>query len=55
MQENIFRPLKMHKTTFYPFEGEALENLMPLRWYNSETGLYEVFEKQHPGMKLPRK
>lgn len=54
MQENIFRPLGMTDTTFFPFEGDQKARLMPLRWWDQESEAFEVLGTQFPGLTLPR-
>ncbi|KAM0747393.1 beta-lactamase/transpeptidase-like protein [Meredithblackwellia eburnea MCA 4105] len=54
MQKNVFGPLGMSNTTFYPLEGKFRNQTMPLRWINTASGEFEVFTSQQPGMLLPR-
>lgn len=55
MQENIFKPLGMHNTTFYPFGSEHEGRLMPLRYYNAEEKEWQVLNGQMEGLTLPRR
>lgn len=61
MQENIFRPLNMHSTSFIPFSGHPTDpslhkRLMPLRWLipNSSPPQFEPLTTQCPLLTLPR-
>ncbi|GAA6011697.1 hypothetical protein JCM10207_004214 [Rhodosporidiobolus poonsookiae] len=59
-QAQIFTPLGMKSTTFYPFSPEKKPHLMPLRWHNSpedvKAGAKEWVEltDQQPILTLPR-
>ncbi|GHJ84257.1 hypothetical protein NliqN6_0659 [Naganishia liquefaciens] len=54
MQQHIFQPLGMRKTTFYPFGPEFKSRLMPLRFYDNEKREWQVLDQQMPGLTLPR-
>ncbi|KAJ9120740.1 hypothetical protein QFC22_002671 [Naganishia vaughanmartiniae] len=54
MQEHIFKPLGMHKTTFYPFSPEHQGRLMPLRYYDAKANEWQVLKSQMEGLTLPR-
>ncbi|BGP37416.1 hypothetical protein JCM10449v2_001322 [Rhodotorula kratochvilovae] len=57
MREQIFDPLGMESTGFYPFTGEKLERLFPLRYmHRKEDGTVEwqEFKDQFDLLKLPR-
>ncbi|GAA5894055.1 hypothetical protein JCM6882_007973 [Rhodosporidiobolus microsporus] len=59
---NIFAPLGMEKTGFYPFDSpELAKDLMPLRWHNSAEmrkekgeGEWVELQGQQDILKLPR-
>lgn len=54
-QANIFGPLGMTNSTFFPFSRDQRSRLMPLRWFNVNSGEYEELITQHPGLTLPRR
>ncbi|GAA6032113.1 hypothetical protein JCM8097_007079 [Rhodosporidiobolus ruineniae] len=56
-REQIFDPLGMKSTTFYPFSPDQRKDLMPLRWHNqpgtAEKEWVELTDQQ-PILTLPR-
>ncbi|KAJ9107041.1 hypothetical protein QFC19_002910 [Naganishia cerealis] len=54
MQENIFKPLGMLNTTFYPFGSEHEGRLVPLRYYDEENKEWQTLQSQMEGLTLPR-
>ncbi|GJN88051.1 hypothetical protein Rhopal_001007-T1 [Rhodotorula paludigena] len=57
LRRQIFAPLNMESTTFYPFAGDKLDRLFPLRWLqrNSDGSTeWQPFEDQLDLLKLPR-
>lgn len=58
LQENLFKPLGMNSTTFFPFaDEEKKRRLMPLRWREERddgSAEWQVLTDQQPGLTLPR-
>ncbi|KAL7413945.1 beta-lactamase/transpeptidase-like protein [Mrakia frigida] len=53
--ENLFEPLGITDTTFYPHRTpEFKERVMPLRFWDEEKSEFQLLTNQFDGLKLPR-
>ena len=54
-QKNLFEPLGITDTTFYPHRTpEFKKRVMPLRFWDADKSEFQPFTTQFDGLKLPR-